>query len=194
MKRIGFGVIVSAALLAGGCEFGFDPGTPKTVAGDYSALAVAPRTILEMQADMRTGAVSAEGLTRAYLERIAQVDDAGPELNAVLAINPTAVDQAIEQDAVRARDGAMGRLAGVPILLKDNIETLDEMATTAGSLALVENYAGRDAPVVARLRAEGAVILGKTNLSEWANFRANISSSGWSAVGGQTKNPHSLGR
>jgi amidase len=122
------------------------------------------------------------------------VDDAGPMLNAVLAVNPNALSDAKALDALAAKGEIRGPLHGVPILLKDNIESLDPMPTTAGSLALQANVTGRDAPVVARLRAAGAVILGKTNLSEWANFRSNASTSGWSAVGGQTKNPHVLDR
>lgn len=125
---------------------------------------------------------------RAYLQRIAQLDDAakGPQLNAVIVINPDAPKQA-------AALAATGTLEGRTVLVKDNIETR-EWATTAGSLALKDNRNGRDAPMIARLRAAGGVVLGKTNLSEWANIRAAWSSSGWSAVGGQTKNPHALDR
>jgi amidase len=123
-----------------------------------------------------------------YVQRIAELDDAGPQLNAVIAINSDAMRQA------KAAAALSGPLAGKAVLIKDNIETADAMATTAGSLALKDNITGRDAPLVARLRAAGAVILGKTNLSEWANLRSSLSSSGWSAVGGQTKNPHALDR
>lgn len=120
-----------------------------------------------------------------YLSRIAAIDDAGPAIHAVVAIAPEA--------SIAAAARARGPLAGRSVLVKDNIETRD-MPTTAGSLALRGNATGRDAPLVARLRAGGAVILGKTNLSEWANFRGDRSSSGWSAIGGQTKNPHALDR
>jgi amidase len=120
-----------------------------------------------------------------YRERIAAIDDAGPALHAVIALAPEA--------SIAAAAQAKGPLAGHAVLVKDNIETRD-MPTTAGSLALEGNATGRDAPLVTRLRAAGAVILGKTNLSEWANFRGERSSSGWSAVGGQTKNPHALDR
>ena len=137
--------------------------------------------------DKKTTAVA---LTQRFLDRIAAVDDAGPMLNAVIVTNPDALDAAKTLDAASAK----GPLYGIPILLKDNIETLDAMATTAGSLALQDNMTGRDSPLVARLRAAGAIILGKTNLSEWANFRSNGSSSGWSGVGGQTHNPHVLDR
>ncbi|MEL0251715.1 MAG: amidase family protein, partial [Novosphingobium sp.] len=123
-----------------------------------------------------------------YLSRIAAVDDSGPKLDAVLAINP---DAAKEEAAAKAIKGA---LAGKAVLIKDNIEVAGPMATTAGSLALKDSVTGRDAPLVARLRKAGVVILGKTNLSEWANIRSSSSSSGWSAVGGQTKNPHAIDR
>jgi amidase len=131
---------------------------------------------------------AAPGQTAAYLQRIDAIDDRGPQLNAVLAINPDALRQA------EAVSGFAGPLAGKAILVKDNIETRDRMPTTAGSLALKDSVTGRDAPIVARLRAAGVVILGKANLSEWANIRSSASNSGWSAVGGQTKNPHALDR
>jgi amidase len=158
-----------------------------------ASLMVEPRTIEQLAADIRSGATTSEAVTQGFLDRIAAVDDAGPMLNAVLAINPNALADARKLDAELKAGQARGVLHGVPILLKDNIDTLD-MPTTAGSLALQDNMTGRDAPLVARLRAAGAVILGKTNLSEWANFRSNSSTSGWSAVGGQTKNPHVLDR
>ncbi|MBB3859655.1 amidase [Novosphingobium hassiacum] len=123
-----------------------------------------------------------------YLARIAAIDDSGPMLNAVLAINPDAA-----KDEAAARTIA-GPLSGKVMLIKDNIEMAGPLATTAGSLALKDSVTGRDAPLVARLRKAGVVILGKTNLSEWANIRSSSSSSGWSAVGGQTKNPHALDR
>ncbi len=136
----------------------------------------------------RANLATATGQTAAYLQRIDALDDHGPMLNAVIAINPDALRQA------RAAETRFGPLAGKPILIKDNIETADPMATTAGSLALKDNITARDAPMVARLRSAGVVILGKTNLSEWANIRSSRSSSGWSALGGQTKNPHALDR
>lgn len=140
----------------------------------------------ELQARMEAGALSAEALTRHYLERI---EARNPELKAVIAVDPTALEQARARDAERAEAGPRGPLHGIPVLLKDNIETRSQ-PTTAGSLALKDNDTGRDAPLVANLREAGAVILGKANLSEWANFRSERSSSGWSAVGGQTRNPH----
>ncbi|HVQ07711.1 MAG TPA: amidase [Allosphingosinicella sp.] len=131
---------------------------------------------------------SAEARTRAALDRVRELN---PRLNAVIAVDPTAFDQARALDRNRR---ARGPLFGMPILIKDNIETLGPLPTTAGSLALANNVTGRDAPLVARLRAAGAVILGKTNLSEWANIRSSDSISGWSAVGGQVRNPYALNR
>jgi amidase len=125
-----------------------------------------------------------------YVDRIERIDRAGPKLNSVLAINPDWRSQAQKLDKQKARSPVHGRA----ILIKDNIETADRMATTAGSLALKDNMTGRDAPLVARLRAAGALILGKTNLSEWANIRSNRSMSGWSAVGGLVRNPYALDR
>lgn len=136
---------------------------------------------------------SSEALARAYLARIEAMDRQGPTLRSVVAINPQAVAQARALDAERRAGRVRGPLHGVPILVKDNIETA-ELPTTAGSLALKDNRTGRDAPVVARLRAAGAVILGKTNLSEWANIRSTASMSGWSAVGGLVRNPYALDR
>jgi len=130
---------------------------------------------------------AAEQQTRAALERIRRID---PALGSVIAVDPTAVTQAQRVDA----SGLRGPLAGMPILIKDNIESAGPLPTTAGSLALVGNVTGRDAPLVARMRAAGMVILGKTNLSEWANIRSSHSISGWSAVGGQTRNPFALDR
>jgi amidase len=138
------------------------------------------------------GDVSSEEMVKRYLKDIAAIDDSGPMLNAVISLNPDAVADAQRLDAERRQGTIRGPLHGVPILLKDNIEAAGTMPTTAGSLALKDNVTNRDAPLVARLKAAGAVILGKTNLSEWANIRSGESTSGWSAVGGLTKNPHSL--
>ena len=142
--------------------------------------------IAQLQRAMEAGELSAEAVTRAHLERIAELDG---RINAVIATDPTALAQARTLDAERAEGNVRGPLHGIPILLKDNIESRDQ-PTTAGSLALRDNHTGRDAFLVKRLRAAGAVILGKANLSEWANFRSERSSSGWSAVGGQTRNPY----
>lgn len=145
------------------------------------------------QQQMASGRLSSRALTQASLDRIAALDDAGPELAAVLALNPDALVEADARDRERAAGQVRGPLHGVPVLLKDNIDATP-LATTAGSLALAEHRPPRDAFLVARLRAAGAVILGKTNLSEWANFRSARSSSGWSSLGGQTRNPYVLDR
>ena len=159
-----------------------------------AAYDVGEKSIEALQADMTSGAVTSERLVRSYLERIAALDDSGPTLNAVLALNPGALGAARALDAERRAGRIRGPLHGVPILLKDNIESADPMPTTAGSLALSANVTRRDAPLVARLRAAGAVVLGKTNLSEWANIRDAASLSGWSAVGGLTRNPYAPDR
>ena len=149
------------------------------------------KSIAQLQADLVAGRTSAAELVRLYEQRIATLD---PQIHAVIVVNPAAAAAAAASDAARRSGQAVGPLAGVPILIKDNIETADPMATTAGSLALKDNVSGRDAPLVARLRAAGAIILGKTNLSEWANARSSDSLSGWSGVGGQTRNPYALDR
>ena len=155
---------------------------------------VADKDIATLQRDMADGRVTAEALVKAYLARIEAIDRRGPALHSVIAINPHALTDARKLDEERRAGHLRGPLHGIPILVKDNIETADPMPTTAGSLALADNVTRRDAPVVARLRAAGAVILGKTNLSEWANIRSSHSISGWSAIGGLVKNPYVLDR
>ena len=152
------------------------------------------RSIVDLQTLMTEGATSAEALARTYLERIDAIDRAGPTLRAVLETNPDALAIAADLDAERRRDGPRGPLHGIPILLKDNVDTGDTLTTTAGSLALEGHRAARDAFLVARLREAGAIVLGKANMSEWANFRSTRSSSGWSSRGGQTRNPYALDR
>ena len=152
------------------------------------------RSITELSRELAAGTTTSAALVDAYLERIERLDRSGPELRSVLAVNPDARAQARALDAERAAGKSRGPLHGVPLLIKDNIETADALPTTAGSLALAENRNGRDAPLVARLRDAGAVILGKANLSEWANIRSTHSTSGWSALGGVTRNPHALDR
>jgi amidase len=167
-----------------------------TLAGPASAQQtpmVEERSIGGLQAAM-AGGTSSAAITAAYLARIAAMDRTGPTLRAIIATNPDALAQARASDARRRAGKTLGPLDGVPVLIKDNIETLDPMATTAGSLALKDNVTHRDAPVVAKLRGAGAVILGKTNLSEWANIRSTASMSGWSAVGGLVRNPYALDR
>jgi amidase len=151
-------------------------------------------TAVQLEAELASGRVSAERVTRLFLDRIAAVDDAGPALGAVIEVNPDALEIARALDRRRERGGPVGPLHGLPVLLKANIDTADTLATSAGSLALAGHRAAADAPLVARLRDAGAVILGKTNLSEWANFRATASTSGWSSLGGQTRNPYVLER
>jgi amidase len=151
-------------------------------------------TIDGLQAKMKSGAESSQTLTRQYLARIDAIDQRGPAINAVLELNPDAMAIAAQMDAERRAGKVRGPLHGIPVLIKDNIDTADRMHTSAGSLALANNIAARDSFVAERLRAAGAVIMGKTNLSEWANFRSTHSSSGWSGRGGQTRNPYALDR
>ena len=151
-------------------------------------------SVAQLQQWMQTGRFTSRRLVDLYLERIEQVDRSGPTLRSVIEINPEAQAIADRLDAERKATGPRGPLHGIPVLIKDNIDTADRMMTTAGSLALEGSIASRDAFVVERLRAAGVVILGKTNLSEWANFRSTKSSSGWSGRGGQTRNPYVLDR
>ena len=150
--------------------------------------------ITDLGARMADGRMTARSLTQRYLDRIEQLNRRGPSLNAVIEVNPRALEIGAELDRERAAHGVRGPLHGVPILIKDNIETADHMMTTAGSLALEGWYAPEDAPVIARLRAAGAVVLGKANMSEWADFRSTHASSGWSGRGGQTRHPFALDR
>jgi amidase len=151
-------------------------------------------TVAELQAGMRAGTYTARSIAERFLTRIAEIDRRGPAINSVIELNPDALAIADVRDEERRAGRIRGPLHGIPILLKDNIDTADKMRTSAGSLALAESMAPRDAFLVERLRDAGAVILGKTNLSEWANFRSTHSTSGWSGRGGQTKNPYVLDR
>ncbi len=151
-------------------------------------------TIAGLQEGMKFGKFNARSLARKYLERIEDIDRQGPAINSVIEINPDALAIADELDRERRQKGPRGPLHGIPLLIKDNIDTADRMMTTAGSLALLGSAPSQDSFVAKRLREAGAVLLGKTNLSEWANFRSNHSSSGWSGRGGQTKNPYVLDR
>ncbi len=151
-------------------------------------------TINDLQKKMQSGEYTAEAITQLYLDRIQAIDKKGPRLNAVIELNPDALTVAKAMDQER-RDGKLrGPMHGIPILIKDNIDTGDQMMTTAGALAMEGHKATKDAFIVSQLRKAGAVILGKTNLSEWANFRSTRSSSGWSSRGGQTRNPYVLDR
>src|SRR5688572_4167595 len=151
-------------------------------------------TIADLQRDMTSGRRTARSIAQDYIERIESLDRKGPSLRAILEINPDALSIAADLDRGRKARGVRGPLHGIPVLIKDNIDTADRMTTTAGSYALEGSIPSRDAFIVRRLREAGAVILGKTNLSEWANFRSTSSSSGWSGRGGQAKNPYVLDR
>src|SRR6266540_3596076 len=151
-------------------------------------------SISELQSKMESGELTARRLTELYLERIDLLDKHGPQVNSVTETNPEALDIASSLDEEQAAGKRRGPLHGIPILIKDNIDAHDKMQTTAGSLALEGNIAARDAFIVERLRKAGALIIGKTNLSEWANFRGKKSTSGWSSRGGLTRNPYALDR
>jgi len=151
-------------------------------------------TIADLRTERKTGPSSAREHAERYLARIKEIDKSGPGINSVIEINPDALTIASQLDAERHAKGPRGPLHGIPVLIKDNIATADKMQTTAGSLALAGAKAPRDSAVAAKLRAAGAVILGKTNLSEWANFRGDHSTSGWSGRGGLTRNPYALDR
>lgn len=150
--------------------------------------------IAELQTVMQSGKLSARTLAEAYLSRIESVDRRGPALNSIIEVNPDALELAATSDKERKAKGPRGPLHGIPVVIKDNIDTADRMATTAGSLALVGARPPQDAFLVRRLREAGAVIFAKSNLSEWANIRSSSSTSGWSGRGGQTKNPYVLDR
>lgn len=150
-------------------------------------------SIPELQKAFETGKLTSEQVVTAYLKRIEAIDDNGPELNSVIAVNPNALEIAKQLDEERKSGKIRGPLHGIPVLLKDNIDTKD-MNTTAGAMVLKDSRPNKDAFIVTKLIDAGAIILGKTNLSEWANFHSNNSSSGWSAVGGQTKNPYDITR
>jgi amidase len=151
-------------------------------------------TVAQLQEMMHSGRHTARSLTELYLQQIEAVDKSGPRINSVIELNPDALSIADALDKERKAGKVRGPLHGIPVLVKDNIDTADKMQTTAGSLALAGHKAAKDAFIVQRLRAAGAVLLGKTNLSEWANFRSTRSTSGWSSRGGQTKNPYILDR
>ncbi|MFH8484931.1 amidase family protein [Streptomyces longisporoflavus] len=190
--------LVAGSLLTGlpgagaqaAAEHGTDSATRSAGSSLPSGIDLDTVTIPELQARMRDGSLTASALTRMYLRRIEKVD---PKIHSVLRTSPTALRQAAASDARHRHGKTLGPLDGIPVLLKDNVDTRD-MPTTAGSLALAGSPPDIDAKLVTRLRKAGAVILGKTNLSEWANFRAAKPTSGWSAVGGQTNNPFVLDR
>jgi amidase len=197
MKRRSF--ITSSALASAGGLLVASCNTPapeKTAAvkptGEPAVFELEEESISSLQEKMVAGKYTSEKLTNLYLNRIDAIDKNGPALHAVIEINPDALSIARAMDEERKAGKLRGPLHGIPILIKDNIDTGDKMHTTAGALAMQDHIARQDAFVVAQLRAAGAVILGKTNLSEWANFRSSHSCSGWSSRGGQTKNPYIL--
>jgi amidase len=184
-------VLISAACGPSGDRSAAKPASKKK---PTAAFPLEEATVAGLQEMMASGKATSESLVSLYLKRIDEIDRSGPGLNAVLETNPDALAIARELDRERREKGPRGPLHGIPILIKDNIDTADRMETTAGSLALLGSKPARDAFVVERLREAGAVILGKTNLSEWANFRSSQSTSGWSGRGGQTRNPYALDR
>lgn len=163
-------------------------------AADVKPFEFAESTVTELQDRLNLGRLTCLDLTKAFLNRIEEIDSNGPTLKSVIEVNPDALEIARAMDKVRKDKGERGPLHGIPVLIKDNIDTHDKMQTTAGSLALVGSKPPKDAMVARKLSAAGAVILGKTNLSEWANFRSTKSTSGWSGRGGLTRNPYALDR
>ncbi len=187
MRRL---VLLFALAALPGCK---PAPSPATTAQPGVALDVVELSATDAGKKLASGELSSHALVQAYLDRIAKIDKAGPSLNSVIELNPDALKEADQLDAAREDGKIRGPLHGIPVLLKDNIDAVG-MANSAGSLAMAENRPKRDAFLVARLRAAGAVILGKTNLSEWANFRSTRSTSGWSSRGGQTRNAYVLDR
>ncbi len=173
-----------------------DKNKKATVTGtsDNPDFQLSETTIAQLQEKMVSGELSSRKITELYLQRIEDIDKNGPKLNAVIEINPDALAIAKQMDIERQEGKTRGLLHGIPVMIKDNIDTADKMQTTAGSLAMVGSVAPKDSFVAKKLREAGAIIIGKTNLSEWANFRSTNSSSGWSSRGGQTRNPYMLDR
>lgn len=186
-------VSVSATTLAA-CSSPKSKSPEKSADSFVDKFALNELTINDLQAKMQSGEYTSEAITQLYLDRIEAIDRKGPSLNAVIELNPDALAMAKAMDQERKAGKLRGSMHGIPVLIKDNIDTHDQMMTTAGSLALEGHKAANDAFIVAQLRKAGAVILGKTNLSEWANFRSTRSTSGWSSRGGQTRNPYVLDR
>ena len=180
----GFGAAVTAAGLI-----------PRDLLGSpLPAFQIEEAGVAELAQRMASGELSSRGLAELYLQRIDSIDRGGPRINCVLETNPEALDIAERLDGERKAGRVRGPMHGIPVLIKDNIGTADKMQTTAGSLALLDARPGQDSHIVARMREAGCVILGKTNLSEWANFRSTRSISGWSGRGGLCRNPYALDR
>jgi len=200
IKNSSFASITLAAFLFESCDTNSstDSTTRNESAAEKKAAATGfeldETTIGQLQQYMKEGKYTSKAITQLYLDRIQAIDKNGPKLNSVIEVNPDALIIAEGLDRERASGKVRGPLHGIPILIKDNIDSADKMSTSAGSIALADNKAAKDAFIVAKLREAGAVLLGKTNLSEWANFRSTRSSSGWSSRGGQTNNPYILQR
>ncbi|MCZ6641674.1 MAG: amidase [Gammaproteobacteria bacterium] len=200
------GLIILLCVVITGCGVAKETSTPnggpliqnstddQTIVSANDKLKLESLTVQDLRQRLADGELTAVAVTQYFLDRIDALNTAGPKLNAIIQTNPDAIAIARALDQRFAESGSTGPLHGMPVVLKDNIDTKDAMETTAGSLALRGHHATSDAFLTARLRADGAVILAKANLSEWANFRSNDSSSGWSSVGGQTRNPHVLDR
>jgi amidase len=194
-------VVISASLVISACspDSKTQTKTPANtqaseIISDFRATGIIAKTLPEIITSLEKQELSSQELVQLYLDRIAAIDKSGPTLQAVISLNPDALAEAKALDELRQQGKIKGPLHGIPVLLKDNIESRDNLATTAGALALKDNITGRDSPLVAGLRAQGAIVLGKSNLSQWANFRSEGSMSGWSFLGGQVKNPHMLDR
>ena len=186
---------LAAAAAVGACTRAESPQpAAQSAAGSVPAFDLEETTIAQLQQQMRTGALTASSIVEKYLTRIDEIDRRGPSLRAMLETNPDALAIAKQLDDERRTGRVRGPLHGIPVVVKGNIDTHDRMATAAGSLALKGVIAPGDAFIVERLRAAGAIVLGKSNLSEWANIRSAHSSSGWSALGGQGRNPYALDR
>ena len=184
----------AAALAPAASRAAAAPAPPPTTASSVAAFELDELTVADLQQRMASNQDTARSLCEKYMARIEALDKQGPTLRSVLEVNPDALEIAAALDAERAAGKVRGPLHGIPVLVKDNVGTADRMETTAGSLALVGMQPSADSHVAKRLRDAGAVILGKTNLSEWANFRSTHSSSGWSGRGGQCVNPYALDR
>lgn len=185
-------LLLSLTVVFSGCQSEKDKREGEV--GDLQSFPLLELSVSQLQSKMESGELTSRQITEMYLNRILEIDKDGPSLNAVIEINPDALEIADAVDRERREGNVRGPMHGIPVMIKDNIDTADRMMTTAGAIALNGNYAKEDAFLVKQLRAGGAVLLGKTNLSEWANFRSFKSSSGWSSRGGQTRNPYVLDR
>lgn len=188
--------LVWAFLVSSGCHRGNSPDTEQWSSEVLSAIeqTSAMPDLANLQVGLSSGDMTSQQAVDMYLRRIELLDSTGPRLRSIIAVNPQSLEEAKKSDQRRRAGATLGPLDGVPVLIKDNIETRDPLPTTAGSSALLNNFSEEDSPIIAKLRSGGAIILGKTNLSQWANFRSTHSVSGWSSVGGQVKNPHILDR